>query len=328
MKKILITGTAGFIGFHTAKHFLERGDAVVGVDDFNPYYDVRIKERRNDILEKFPKFKLYRKSIADYAALKKVFATVKPDVVIHLAAQAGVRYSLKNPWAYADSNYVGTLNMFQAAHEANIKTVIYASSSSVYGDNSKTPFAEDDRTDTPISTYAASKKANELLAYSYHHLYGMNMIGLRFFTVYGDFYRLDMALHKFAKSIFMGKEITLFNNGDMHREFTHIDDIVIGIVGALDKKITGYKLYNLGGGEIIKLKRFVALIEKGLHKKAKIKLAPIQAGDLKDTIADITKARRDLGFKPKVTIEAGISRFCKWFLANKSWLLVLKDAEN
>jgi UDP-glucuronate 4-epimerase len=223
---------------------------------------------------------------------------------------------------------VGTLNVFEAAHAIGLKTVIYASSSSVYGNNAKTPFAEADRTDTPISTYAASKKANELLAYSYHHLYGMNMIGLRFFTVYGDFYRLDMALFKFAKSIMTDKEITLYNNGDMAREFTHIDDIVDGIVSALERDIKGYVLYNLGGGETIKLKRFVALIEQSLGKKAKIKLGPIQAGDLKDTIADVSKARRDLGFDPKVSIEQGIARFAKWFLENKDWLLELEDADN
>jgi UDP-glucuronate 4-epimerase len=325
---ILITGTAGFIGFHTARYFLERGDAVIGIDNFNPYYDRRMKERRNDILEEYPAFKLHRISIADYTALKKVFKKEKPDKVIHLAAQAGVRYSLKNPWAYADSNYVGTLNLFQAAHECGIKTVIYASSSSVYGDNEKTPFAEDDRTDTPISTYAASKKANELLAYSFHHLYGMNMIGLRFFTVYGDYYRLDMALFKFAKKILTGETITLFNNGDMKREFTHVDDVVRGIAQAIDKDIAGYELYNLGGGETVKLNRFVSLIEEHLGTKAKIKLAPLQAGDLKDTIADISKARRDLGFEAKVTIEEGIERFCSWFLENKAWLLKLKDADN
>ena len=256
---ILITGSAGFIGFHTARYLLDRGDTVVGIDNFNDYNDPKIKEKRNSILEKHKGFKVYRKSIADYEALKKIFDIEKPDHVIHLAAQAGVRYSLKNPWAYADSNYVGTLNIFEAAHAHSIHSVTYASSSSVYGKNTKTPFAESDRTDTPISTYAASKKANELLAYSYHHLYKMNMIGLRFFTVYGEFYRLDMALFKFAKNIFLGKPITLHGKGKMLREFTHVDDIVRGIVATIDKKITGYKIYNLGGGETVQLMKFLKL---------------------------------------------------------------------
>lgn len=326
--KILLTGSAGFIGFHTAKFFLDRGDEVVGIDNFNNYNDVTIKRKRNAILEKYPKFRIYRETISDYKKLIAIFKRHNPDVVIHLAAQAGVRYSLKNPWAYADSNYVGTLNVFEAAHAFSTKKVIYASSSSVYGNNTKTPFAEDDRTDTPISTYAASKKANELLAHSYHHLYGMNMIGLRFFTVYGDFYRLDMALFKFAKNIMLGRPITLYGKGKMTREFTHVDDIVRGIVAAADRNLGGYKIYNLGGGETVILNRFLKLIEKNLGKKAVVHHKPMTAGDLFSTVADTTKARRDLGFAPKVSIEEGIERFAKWFLDNQKWLLKLKDADN
>ena len=326
--KVLVTGAAGFIGMHTALRLLARGDDVIGIDNLNDYYDVQLKRDRLQQLEPHAGFRFIRMDLADRPGMDKLFAEHRFNRVINLAAQPGVRYSLKNPWAYASANYVGTLNVFEAAHASGIKTVIYASSSSVYGDNAKTPFAEDDRTDTPISTYAASKKANELLAYSYHHLFGMNMIGIRFFTVYGDFYRLDMALFKFAKSIMLDREIQLHNGGDMKREFTHVDDIVAGVIAMVDREVVGYRIYNLGGSETISVKHFLALIEAGLGRKARVHNVPIQAGELKETIADISRARQELGFDPQVRIDDGIKRFCDWFLANQSWLLPLKDAEN
>jgi UDP-glucuronate 4-epimerase len=297
------------------------------MDSFTPYYDTRIKERRNDILSKHPSFTLIRESISDYEKTLAAIAGSKPELVIHLAAQAGVRYSLKNPWAYADANYLGTLNVFEAARQSGVRKVLYASSSSVYGANAKTPFSETDRTDEPLSLYAASKKANEVLAYSYHHLYGMSTIGFRFFTVYGEFGRPDLALFKFVRNMLAGKEIALYNNGEMTRNFSYVGDIIDGIISAIRKNISGYEIYNLGGQEATPLKRFVELIEDSLKIKARIKLLPLQAGDVPATVADISKARHDLQFDPKTPIDKGIGIFSKWFLANKDWLLELADAE-
>ncbi|MST04192.1 MAG: NAD-dependent epimerase/dehydratase family protein, partial [Candidatus Pacebacteria bacterium] len=325
MKKVLITGTSGFIGFHLAKRMLSEGWAVVGIDCITDYYDVRMKYARKQILEKSSKFKFYKLNIVNYDKLKEVFENEKPDLIVHLAAQAGVRYSLINPWAYAESNYIGTLNIFEAARTFGIKKVLYASSSSVYGANKEMPFSEDQKVDMPMSMYAVSKRANELLAYSYHNLSGMDAIGLRFFTVYGEYGRPDLALFKFTKNIIQGKEIMLFNNGEMTRNFTYVSDILDGILGIINKNIKGYKIYNLGGPDSTSLKKFVHLIEKNLGIKAKIKLMPIQSGDVPATIADTSKANRDFGFNPKIKIEDGVKIFIDWFLKNQDWLVGLEE---
>lgn len=324
-KKILVTGTAGFIGYHCAEALLKRGDVVVGVDNFTPYYDVRMKQARHRLLKKHEAFRFYKISIADYKALEKVVKKERPDVIVHLAAQAGVRFSLKDPWAYVDSNYAGTLNIFEVARRHGIRRVLFASSSSVYGDNAKMPFSESDATDHPISVYAASKKANEVLAYSYHSLYGIETAGMRFFTVYGRHGRPDLALFKFTKNILAGKAIDVYNRGKMKRSFTHIDDVVSGILALLEKKDLAYELYNLGGDAATSLLDFIRLIERGIGKKAKTNLLPIQAGDVPATIADTKKARRHLKYRPRISIEQGIADFVKWFVENKAWLLRLKE---
>ncbi len=326
MKKVLITGTAGFIGFHLAERLLKSGWTVVGVDNLSPYYDVRIKKRRLNLLDAYPKFTQYVSDISDYKAFETIVKKERPQELVHLAAQAGVRYSLTNPWAYASANYVGTLNVFEAAKLSKIRRVVFASSSSVYGDNKKSPFSEKDRVDTPISIYAASKKANEVLAYSYHHLYKMEMVGLRFFTVYGRWGRPDMALFKFARRIIAGKPIDLYNNGKMKRSFTHVSDITSAIEAQLNKKPEGnYRLYNLGGSEAVPLVTFVRLIEKNVGKKAKINLMPLQQGDVPATVADCSAAKKDLGYKPTMTIAEGIADFMEWFKEEETFLTNLEE---
>ena len=324
-KKILITGTAGFIGYHLASVLLERGDVVVGVDNFTPYYDVRMKEARHEILNKNKSFHFYNISIANYKDLDKVVKKEKPEIIIHLAAQAGVRFSLKNPWAYADANFLGTLNIFEVARQYGIKRVLYASSSSVYGDNKKMPFSEDDRTDNPISVYAATKKGNEMLAYSYHSLYGIETAGMRFFTAYGRYGRPDLALFKFTKNIIAGKPIDVYNRGKMKRTFTHISDIVSGILSLVEKKKLKCELYNLGGDESTTLLDFIKIIESRLGKKATMNMLPMQAGDVPAAVADTSKACCDLNYYPRVSIEDGVADFVDWFIENKKWLLRLKD---
>jgi UDP-glucuronate 4-epimerase len=326
-KVVLVTGTAGFIGYHLAERLLGEGHKVIGIDSVTDYYDPKMKIRRNKVLQAYPKYNFYRKNLADYEALDKIVKKEKPEAIIHLAAQAGVRYSLTNPWAYAEANYLGTLNIFEAAKNNNIKRVLFASSSSVYGNNKKTPFAEGDPVDRPISIYAASKKANEVLAYSYHHLYGMEVAGMRFFTVYGEYGRPDLAIFKFTKQILSEKPIDVYNNGEMSRDFTYVGDIVEGVLSVLNKKDLGYEIYNLGGDNPTSLMKFIRLIETNLGKKAKLNMLPMQAGDVKETFADISKARRELGFNPKVKIDEGIKIFLDWFLENKSWLLKLKDGK-
>lgn len=326
-KKILITGTAGFIGYHLAKRLLDERWSVIGVDSMTDYYDPKIKVRRNKVLLSYPKYKFYKKSIADYRELDKIIKREKPESIIHLAAQAGVRYSLTNPWAYAESNYLGTLNIFEAAKNNEIKRVLFASSGSVYGNNEISPSSEIHTADRPVSIYAASKKANEVLAYSYHHLYGIETAGMRFFTVYGEYMRPDLALFKFAKNILLDKPISVYNNGKMSRDFTYVGDIVDGITAILNKKDLGYEIYNLGGDNPTSLMRFIELIQAHLGKKAKLRMLPIQPGDMKETFADISKARRELAFSPKVKIEEGIKIFLDWFVANKHWLLKLKDGK-
>jgi len=325
--KTLITGTAGFIGFHLANRLLNEGNIVIGIDMINDYYDVRIKNKRNEVLLENPNYHFYKQDFSDFKKLDEIIKKEKPELIIHLAAQAGVRYSLTNPWAYAHSNYLGTLNIFESAKLNNIKRVLFASSSSVYGNNKKSPFSETDRTDTQISLYAASKKANEVLAHSYHHLYGIETAGLRFFTVYGRYGRPDLALFKFTKNILQDKEIEVYNNGEMGRDFTYVDDIVSGIIGIINKEDLKYELYNLGGDNPVTLMKFIELIENHLGKKAKIKFLPMQPGDVKETYADISKARTDVGYEPKTKIEEGIKIFCDWFVENKDWLLELEDGK-
>ena len=323
--KVLITGSVGFIGFHLSKALLEQGEEVVGVDCFTEYYDPKIKEERGKVLASYKTYSFHKISIADHEVFHKIVKEEKPDAIVHLAAQAGVRYSLTNPWAYAEANYLGTLNVFEVAKSEKISKVLYASSSSVYGDNKKLPFSESDRTDHPVSLYAASKKANEVLAYAYHSLYGINSVGLRFFTVYGTYGRPDLALFKFTKSILKGESIDVYNNGDMKRSFTYIDDVVSGILALLSKNIEGTDIYNLGGADSIALNDFVSLIEEHLGEKAKINYLPMQLGDVKETVADISKAQKELGFKPKTSIKDGVPIFIDWFLKEKDWLLKLDE---
>jgi len=311
--KILITGTAGFIGFSLAKVLLEKGYEVVGVDNFNSYYDVKLKEDRNKILEEYDNYKLYRIDISNLEDLKKVFEENKFDKVCNLAAQAGVRYSIDNPYVYADANLVGFVNMINLAKDSGIKQFVYASSSSVYGDTSKVPFNENEDVSKPISLYAATKKANELMAYTYHHLFGMKTIGLRFFTVYGPWGRPDMAIFKFAQSMSKGEEIPVYNYGkDMRRDFTYIDDIVDGIVKALDCDYD-YEIFNLGKGSPDELGEMIDLVEKHMGIKAKKNLLPMQPGDVMETYSDTTKAKKMLKYNPTVTLDEGIKKFAEWF---------------
>jgi len=309
MEKILITGVAGFIGFHLAKKLTEEGKKIIGVDNLSPYYDVNLKKDRLKLLRKV---KFYKIDISNKKKLRKVFKNNKFDKICHLAAQAGVRYSLKNPFEYEKTNILGFLNILELMKEFKIKNLVYASSSSVYGGNKKIPFSEKDRVDTPISLYAATKKANELMAYTYHNLYGINCTALRYFTVYGPYGRPDMALFKFTKNIIEGKPIEVYNYGNMKRDFTYIDDAIKGTISALEKCYP-YEIFNIGNSKPISLKYFISLIEKELNLKAKKKLLPLQPGDVKVTYADLRKSRKMLNYKPKITIEEGIHRFVEWY---------------
>lgn len=311
--KILITGGAGFIGSATAKALIERGDTVVLIDNFNDYYDPRLKHDRIKTLLKGKRdyYKLYTGDIRDVAFLEKVFKKEKPEKVLHLAAMAGVRSSLLDPRLYADVNIMGFINMLECAVKYKVRNFVYASSSSVYGNNKKIPFAETDPVDTPISPYAATKKANELIAHTYSHIYKLPTTGLRFFTVYGPWGRPDMALFKFVKNIINDQTIEVYNHGKMSRNFTYIDDIVSGNLVALDT-LQPYAVMNIGGDKEETLLRFIEVIEKNLGKKAKKKLLPIQPGDVPSTVADIRKLRK-LGWKPTTRIEKGIKNFVEWY---------------
>ena len=309
--KILITGGAGFIGSATAKKLIDRGDQVVIIDNFNDYYDPQLKEDRIKIFLKGYKFKLYRGDIRDVKFLEKVFKAEKIDKVIHLAAMAGVRYAILHPTLYSDVNVLGTTNLLDLAVKHKIKNFVYASSSSVYGNNKKLPFSESDNVDTPISPYAATKRATELIAHVFSHLHKLPTTGLRFFTVYGPWGRPDMALFLFTKNIMAGKTIEVYNRGNMSRNFTYIDDIVSGILTVLDANLP-YEIVNIGGDREEKLTRYIKVIEENVGKKAKKKLMPMQPGDVPNTCADIRKLRK-LGWKPTTRIETGIKNFIEWY---------------
>jgi UDP-glucuronate 4-epimerase len=343
--RVLVTGTAGFIGFHVAKYLLERGDEVVGVDSINDYYDANVKYgrlaetgiKREAVeygifvrSEKYAGYNFVRLNIDDKEGLLGIFAEYKFDAVINLAAQAGVRYSLENPYAYIDSNIYGFINILEACRHSNIKHLVYASSSSVYGINEKMPFSTSDNIDHPISLYAASKKSNELMAHTYSYLFNIPTTGLRFFTVYGPWGRPDMALFIFTKAILEDKPIQVFNNGDMRRDFTYIDDIVEGIVRTLDRPPQGnpqwskanpdpgssvapFKVYNIGNGSPVELLDFIKAIEKKLGKNAKIDYLPLQAGDVPATWADCSDLERDTGYTPSTSVEYGIEQFVQWY---------------
>jgi UDP-glucuronate 4-epimerase len=309
--KILITGGAGFIGSNIAKRLMDRGDKIVLLDNFNDYYDPRLKEDRIKIFLKGYKFKLYRGDIRDAKLVEKIFRKEKIDKIIHLAAMAGVRNSLKDPKIYFDVNVMGSLNLLEAAVKYKIKNFVFASSSSVYGNNKKVPFSESDAVDTPISPYAASKKTDELIAHVYHHIHGLNVTALRFFTVYGPWGRPDMALFLFTDAITKGKPIKVFNRGKMSRNFTYVDDIATGTIKVLDKA-KGYGVMNIGGDKEETLIRYIEVLEENLGKKAKKKLLPMQPGDVPKTVADIRKLRK-LGWKPTTRIEKGIKNFVEWY---------------
>lgn len=311
-KTILITGSAGFIGFHVAKKLLENNNKIIGIDNFNNYYDPKLKLDRNKILKKYKNYVFYKGDICDLKFVKKVFQKHKIDKICHLAAQAGVRYSLTNPHAYIQANLVGFTNIIDEAKNYKVKDFIYASSSSVYGDNKKVPFSIHDSVDKPVSLYAATKKANELIAYTYHHLYQLNCTGLRFFTVYGPYGRPDMAYFSFTQNILANKTIEIFNYGKMERDFTYIDDIVAGILAALEKAFP-YEIFNLGNHKPAKLNYFVELIEKNLGQKAKKNLKPMQAGDVPKTFADIKHTKEQLNWQAKTTLEEGIAKFILWY---------------
>ena len=307
MKTILVTGCAGFIGFHVSKKLLEDGNMVVGVDRINNYYEVSLKESRLKILQENPNFKFYNQDFSEGINIDE-----KIDKICHLGAQAGVRYSIENPLAYEKSNCLGTLQVFEFARKNKIRTVVYASSSSVYGNCKNAPFKETENVNEPISLYAATKKSNELYAYTYHHLFGINMTGLRFFTVYGPWGRPDMAPFKFTKNILEEKTIDVYNNGKMKRDFTYIDDIVAGVVSALEKEYS-YEIFNLARGEEVELMNFIKAIEKATGKEAKINFMPLQDGDVLLTSGDITHAREKLGYDPKTSIEEGMKNVVKWY---------------
>lgn len=311
--KYLITGGAGFIGSATAKALMDRGDKVVLVDNFNDYYEPKLKEDRiSTFLKGYEdNFELYKGDIRDTEFLEEVFNKEKPNKVLHLAAMAGVRSSLENPMLYADVNVMGTMNMLEMSREHDVENFVYASSSSVYGNNTKTPFAEDDRVDTPISPYAATKKSTELLAHTYSHLYGLNTCGLRYFTVYGPWGRPDMAAFLFASSISKNEPINVYNNGDMQRNFTYIDDIVSGTIAVLDANLQ-YDVMNIGGEKTVKLMDFINAIENSIGKKAEMNMMPIQPGDVPSTEADISKLK-SLGWKPEINVDEGIENFVKWY---------------
>ena len=318
-KRYLITGGAGFIGFYLSKALLEKGAEVVGLDNLNDYYEVSLKEDRLAILRELEGYRFVKADLSDEEAVFRLFAEYKPQIVVNLAAQAGVRYSIDNPDAYIQSNIVGFFNILEACRHYPVEHLVFASSSSVYGGNKKVPFSTQDQVDQPVSLYAATKKSNELMAYAYSKLYQIPLTGLRFFTVYGPMGRPDMAYFKFAKRIMADEPIQIYNNGDMLRDFTYIDDIITGVENILcnppstDENGAAYKIYNIGNNKPEKLMDYIAVLEKCLGKEAKKEFLPMQPGDVYETYADVTDLMRDYGFKPSTTIEEGLSKFAEWF---------------
>lgn len=312
MSTILVTGAAGFIGSQTAKTLLEAGHTVIGIDNLNDYYDVQLKRDRVAFLEPYDKFTFFEQDFSDLDATREIIKQYKFDRICHLGARAGVRASLENPFIYEQANIQGTLNLLELAREFEIKHFVLASTSSVYGGNSKVPFEEIDQVNHPVSPYAATKKACELLAYSYHHLYNINCIVLRFFTVYGPWGRPDMAYFKFTQKIKAGETIDVYNNGDHQRDFTYIDDIVSGVISALDKDL-GYEIINLGNSQTEELTYMIETLEKELGVKAKQNMLPMQPGDVHKTYADISKAKELLGYDPKTSLADGLGEFIKWY---------------
>ena len=315
--RILVTGAAGFIGSHLSQRLLDRGDEVVGLDNLNAYYDVRLKEARLERLGRSSPgakgaFQFIKTDIADRTAMESIFASGRFDAVVNLAAQAGVRYSLENPYAYIDANVTGFLNILEGVRRHGTGHLVYASTSSVYGTNRELPFSESHRTDTPISLYAATKKANEVMAHSYSHLFGLPATGLRFFTVYGPWGRPDMALFKFTRGILAGESIPVFNEGRMVRDFTYVDDIVEGIVRVIDRP-AGYRLFNIGNNQRVELMAYIRAVEAALGQKAKLDLLPMQAGDVEATEADTTALQQATGFRPNTPVEEGVRRFVQWY---------------
>ncbi len=320
-KTYLVTGGAGFIGFFLSKRLLEAGAKVIGFDNLNDYYDVSLKEERLRILKEFDQFTFVKGDLADKEAVTKLFTTFKPQIVVNLGAQAGVRYSIDNPDAYIQSNIVGFFNILEACRFNPVEHLVFASSSSVYGGNEKVPFNTEDKVDKPVSLYAATKKSNELMAYSYSKLYGIKLTGLRFFTVYGPMGRPDMAYFKFANKIMKGEPIQIYNNGDMYRDFTYVDDIVTGIMDILcnppkeDNLGAFYKIYNIGNNKPEKLMDYIATLEKCLGREAIKEYLPMQPGDVFRTYADVSDLMNDFNFKPDTSIEEGLGKFSEWFLS-------------
>jgi len=327
---VIVTGAAGFIGMHVSKRLLDRGETVLGLDNLNDYYDVTLKRDRLGELERHPGFSFKRVDLADMGALTAALQGVRAPRVVHLAAQAGVRYSLTNPHAYIQANILGHLNILEYCRHADAcDHLVYASSSSVYGGNTALPFAVEDRVDTPVSLYAATKKSDELISQCYSHLYRIPQTGLRFFTVYGPWGRPDMAMWLFTDAILQGRPIEVFNNGDMRRDFTYIDDIVSGVVGCLDRppaddgtKYQGestapHRIYNIGNHRAEDLMRLIDVLENALGKRAEKRFKPMQAGDVKETFADTAALQRDIGFAPATPIEVGVPRFVEWFRSYK-----------
>lgn len=318
-KKILVTGAAGFIGFHLSKRLLQKGVTVIGFDNINDYYDVNLKYARLAILEKFENFTFVKGDLADKTVVDNLFSENKFDIVVNLAAQAGVRYSIENPQVYIESNVIGFFNILEACRNNPVEHLLYASSSSVYGNQQKTPFSTDDDVSKPISLYAATKKSNELMAYTYSHLYGIPSTGLRFFTVYGPYGRPDMAYFSFTQKIIKGETIKIFNDGDMYRDFTYVDDIVKGIENMLcnppeaDENGDRATVYNIGNNSPEKLMYFIETLEKALGKTAQKEFLPMQPGDVYQTYADVTPLVEKYGFKPSTSIEDGLAKFVEWY---------------
>ena len=330
-KKILVTGAAGFIGFHTTKALLDRGDTVVGLDNLNDYYDVNLKLARLAVLKQHAQFEFAHLDLSDRQAMAELFVTEKFDRVVHLGAQAGVRYSIENPFAYVDSNVLGTLTVLEGCRHNAVEHLVYASTSSVYGANTAMPFSVHHNVDHPLSLYAATKKSDELMAHTYASLYGLPVTGLRFFTVYGPFGRPDMALFLFTKNILEGKPIDVFNYGNHRRDFTYVGDIVGGVVSALDHVATPdlewsgdapdpatspapYRLYNIGNQQPVELMRYIEVLEDCLGRKAEKNLLPLQLGDVPDTWADAQDLARDVGYRATTAVEEGVKRFVEWYV--------------